>query len=66
MSIQPDERFDDFPVWRSFSGPGWALEDCEAVARAHPKTFKRPAASHAPSSPSEIWCDSISSLPIPG
>lgn len=42
MTDTPQEFFDDYPVRRGFSGDGWSLEDCEAAARQHPETFKRP------------------------
>lgn len=37
------EEFDGYPVRRGFAGPGWQLEDCEALAGRYPDTFKLPS-----------------------
>ena len=37
------DEFDGYPVRRGFAGPGWHLEDCEAVAAQYPRTFKLPS-----------------------
>ena len=41
------EIFNGFPVKSGFSGPGWELEDCVAVAAAHPATFEVPSPDEA-------------------
>lgn len=37
------EEFDGYPVRRGFAGADWYLEDCEAVAKESPQTFKVPS-----------------------
>ena len=41
------EIFDGFPVKGGFVGPGWALENCAAVALLHPDTFEVPSTDEA-------------------
>jgi len=37
------QEFDGYPVRSGLSGPGWELEDCEAVATRHVATFQIPS-----------------------
>lgn len=41
------EMFDGFPFKSGFSGSGWKLENCVAVAAKHPTTFKVPSPDEA-------------------